>query len=575
MTQKFMVGMLNTSLVAGLGVAAAGVLLSVSRKRYSARCRKGIWIFMAICFLMPFHLFRFPGTYSLEVPNVVLHEFERRTVNGAGNAGGMDGVGQDAQNQAVQNGKLQVPVESAVKINLTVADVLFAVWAIVCVALTVYFAEGYRRMRGKIRRWSTRCEDEGVQEIFSELAAGCGLKRIPEVRIVRDSSAGPFTTGVVKNMIILPEEALPEKDLRFILKHELIHCKNRDILWRLLFLTVNVIHWFNPFAWFLRKAAEQDMEIACDEAVVARASRADRKEYSDVIMAWVERSRYEGSVVSTGYVQEVKFLKRRFDGIFSGGGKKKGILLAGGVFVIVLLTGCILHIQSGGNVFAARKIPVDYGIEVRTDVDGDGGTDKVFTRDNVSGDYAFTQVHVQFSDGQIARRDYPDYWGSYIVTGDLNGDGAADVVSMRISKGSTYGGGEVSVLHAGTDEAGEKTILEYPSHFIQNPDLELKWVGWESYTGEDIPDDEYYTAQPESFAPENWDFSCMGAAIIEKDGKTMLRLIAFLDKSAECVVSAKCIDCTWHGDGWYIEDIQMIYDYWGDDWEDKLLGGIL
>ena len=574
MTQKWIISMLNTSVVMGLGIALISILLFVSRKKYSARCRKGIWIFLAVCFLVPFSWFRFPGAYSLEVPNVVLYEFERQTVGNGFTSGEdsvvtdleADGAGIDGQGQPVQVEASQPSPKQGERARLTAADVLFAVWLMVAVVLAVYFAEGYRRMRSKIRRWSSRCEGERVQEVFAELAAEYGLKRIPEVRILKDSSAGPFTTGVLKNIIILPDENLQEKDLRFILKHELTHCKNKDILWRLLFLVVNVIYWFHPLVWFLRKTAEQDMEIACDEAVVSKASREDRKEYSDVIMSWVEQSRYRGSVVSTGYVHGVKFLKRRFDSIFGGGGKKNGILLAGGALVLVLLIGCTLHIQGGGNVYAARKIPIDYGIEVRTDVNGDGETDRVYVTDNnLNGwDSVLTILSVRLSNGEGVSVRYPERWDSYVVTGDLTGNGAADIVLVRGGWMTNHGIGTVAVLHLQTDESGKLELVEYPGNFIRNPDLEPEWVGgWEDYPYPE--DDVSIYAEP----PTVMDGDYFGATIIEKDGKTMLRLVMLAEAQTD---SGMCIDCSYTPEGWYIEDIQMVYSYYGGDWDERLLG---
>ena len=99
------------------------------------------------------------------------------------------------------------------------------------------------------------------------------------------------------------------------------------------------------------------MEIACDEEVVNKASREKRMEYSDVILSWVERSKYRGNAVSTGYVKGVGFLKRRFDSILNGGKKKNGLLLVGGIFLFALFLGCMIRLQ-GGKVYAEKKYPL-------------------------------------------------------------------------------------------------------------------------------------------------------------------------------------------------------------------------
>lgn len=61
---------------------------------------------------------------------------------------------------------------------------------------------------------------------------------------------------------------------------------------------------------------------------------------------------------------------------------------------------------------AENQSNIDYGIEVRTDVDGDGNTDRVRVYDTVSGDYAFTQVSAILNDGSNFFIDYPDSWAS-------------------------------------------------------------------------------------------------------------------------------------------------------------------
>lgn len=569
MMGKFMFGVFNTSVVMGLSIAAAGILLRASWKSYNAGCRKRIWIFMAFCFLIPFHLFHFPGAYTAEIPNIVLQEFESQGANGAGKQVTADADMQSAQNQTGQGQAVdalapQFSGQGNSGMELTVADVLFVVWACVCVLLTVYYVMGYRKMRGRIRRWSSECEDGYVQQVIAEVAAECKLKRIPEVRIMKDSEEGPFTTGVLRNIIILPDDALHEKDLRFILKHEAIHCRNHDISWKLLFLTVNIIHWFNPLAWYLRSTMEQDMEIACDEEVVIKASSEKRREYTDVIMSWVERSGYRGSAVSTGYVKGVGFLKRRFDSILNGGKKKNGLLLAGSICLFALFIGCVIQLQSGGKVYAEKKIAIDAGHEVRTDVDGDGKTDKVYVSDNnMDGwDSVETYLSVSLSSGEYTLITYPDRWFSHVVTGDLSGNGAADIVLVRIAWGGMHDIGDVKVMHVETDETGKPELVEYPRNFIQNPNLEPKWVGaWEDFL---FPEDmDMFAEQPVVMGED-----LFGATIIEKDGKTMLRVIEMIDAETD---SGRCIDCSYTTEGWYIEDMQMIYEY-GGGWRGGLLG---
>lgn len=76
MMGEFIIGVLNTSAVMGLSIALFSFILSFRGKRYNAKCRKTIWILMAICLLIPFRFIAVSGTYTAEIPHVVLREAE-------------------------------------------------------------------------------------------------------------------------------------------------------------------------------------------------------------------------------------------------------------------------------------------------------------------------------------------------------------------------------------------------------------------------------------------------------------------------------------------------------------------
>ena len=300
-------------------------------------------------------------------------------------------------------------------------------------------------------------------------------------------------------------------------------------------LYANIIHWFNPLVWMLRKLMDQDMEVVCDETVVQSATREERQEYGNVIMAWVERSQggHQKNVFATSYVSGSQFLKRRFDSIFDESNRKQGNVLVGVTILVLIFFSCMIRVEAGTKLYLPSKILIDSGIEVKTDVDGDGETEKVRVTDNVSGDYAFTQVRVIFSDGDMDFIDYDeDFYASHIIIGDLSGNGAADIVVMKYSRGSTFAGGDVSVLYV-----SDGRLEEYPCNFIKAPSLDIEL--------------------PDGFSIEDWWVSWQGATIIERDGKTLLRLLEPDDVKQGTVI---CIDCSYRENGWYIESAEKIPD---------------
>ncbi|MCM1263131.1 MAG: M56 family metallopeptidase [Butyrivibrio sp.] len=553
---EFIFAVLNTSLVVGTSIVVLHIFFLLFGSSYSAKCRKAIWILTAICLLLPFRLFVTPRAYTAEIPNVVLKEIDYvKTSHEQG------GVGQTAPTDFSR----QNPSKAVSRLEITLAEMAFILWICIGILMAGYYTAGYWRMKRKIKRWGNKCGNESIRKVLVEVSNQYGLKKIPGLYILHNSSAGPFTTGVLKNVVVLPDEVKSERDLGFIMKHEILHCKNKDIWWKLLFLVVNIIHWFNPLVWMLRRTAEQDMEIACDEELTFNKTKEYREEYCDVIMSWVTKNQYKGSTLATGYVQGVNFLKRRFSSIFDSRRKKKGILLIGATCIFIMFVGSMIQVKSGAKIYARRRIPILNGIEVRTDVDGDREVDKVFVSDNNPDgwDLVETSVSVRLSSGEEMWINYPERWDSYLVTGDLSGNGAADIVLVKIAWMSNHGVGDVTVLHVQTDKAEKPELVEYPRNFIQNPELEPEWIGgWENYPyAEDIG---IFAEQPFTL-----DEDCFGAAIIEKDKKTMLRVIKLVDAQTD---SGMCIDCSYTLEGWYIEDIQMVYDYYGGGWDEKLLG---
>ena len=125
-------------------------------------------------------------------------------------------------------------------------------------------------------------------------------RRLSRLRCVKESKRrrlrvleglpGPFLWGVFRPVICLPA-GLEEKERRYILEHEECHRKRRDPLVKCLILLVVSFHWFNPAAWLACVLCSRDMEIACDEAVLAAAGMTgrERKAYAASLLKYAAR----------------------------------------------------------------------------------------------------------------------------------------------------------------------------------------------------------------------------------------------------------------------------------------------
>lgn len=93
----------------------------------------------------------------------------------------------------------------------------------------------------------------------------------------------PFILGVIRPHIYIPE-ALQVQDLIHVLAHERSHIIRKDHLWKPLGFLLLAIYWFNPLIWAAYILLCRDIEIACDEKVIANLSIADRKAYSNALL---------------------------------------------------------------------------------------------------------------------------------------------------------------------------------------------------------------------------------------------------------------------------------------------------
>lgn len=89
----------------------------------------------------------------------------------------------------------------------------------------------------------------------------------------------PAVYGILRPKIVLPT-SWAERDLELVLLHERTHIRRLDNLWRMLAFVIVALHWFNPVAWIFLKLLLTDLELACDEGVLAQLGEDRKKEYA-------------------------------------------------------------------------------------------------------------------------------------------------------------------------------------------------------------------------------------------------------------------------------------------------------
>ncbi|MBQ8509264.1 MAG: hypothetical protein IJ493_05080 [Clostridia bacterium] len=103
-----------------------------------------------------------------------------------------------------------------------------------------------------------------------------------------DRVRSPFVMGIWKPRIFVPF-GLNDETMRYVLAHERFHIRHGDHAVRLFSYGLLALHWFNPLCWLAYRLMGWDMELRCDEAVLA--SGESRTAYSETLLALAANSR--------------------------------------------------------------------------------------------------------------------------------------------------------------------------------------------------------------------------------------------------------------------------------------------
>lgn len=99
-----------------------------------------------------------------------------------------------------------------------------------------------------------------------------------------ETVSSPFVLGILKPRIYLPY-AMDGKNLAHVVAHEQAHIKRKDHWWKPLGFLLLTVYWFNPLMWLAYILLCRDIELACDEKVIAELGNEQRADYTQALVA--------------------------------------------------------------------------------------------------------------------------------------------------------------------------------------------------------------------------------------------------------------------------------------------------
>ncbi|MBP8854804.1 MAG: M56 family metallopeptidase, partial [Flavonifractor sp.] len=315
--REFLSGLFEVSLTMGAVTALLLILSPVWKRRFRPQWRCWAWLLVALRLAVPFNV-------SLPRAPVVLEAPAPAAVSAAWvEEGGFQGVELTAR--TLPPGEA-APEAVGRGLSLTTAELAFAVWAAVAAGVLAGRLLRYAAFRRRTARW---CTPAGAYEGVPVYA--CALL------------SSPALTGLLRPRILLPE-GVEEERRAFALAHEAMHARRRDLWRKALLLWVCALHWFNPLVWLLRRAAERDMEIACDAAVLAGRDGEWRRRYGAALLSFVPVGR--PAPLTSQFAGGARGLKERFRALMDASAKRPGRAALLLVLCAALLGGPLVACQS-------------------------------------------------------------------------------------------------------------------------------------------------------------------------------------------------------------------------------------
>ena len=127
---------------------------------------------------------------------------------------------------------------------------------------------------------------------------------------VSSAVKSPCLAGLVP-AVYLTEDVLQTNSAELILRHELTHLRHLDFLWSLCRTAAVIVYWWNPFIWLAAICSKRDAELACDEAVAAGLSDAQRLVYARAILAQAPRRAAALSLAGPPVRERILFLTKK------------------------------------------------------------------------------------------------------------------------------------------------------------------------------------------------------------------------------------------------------------------------
>lgn len=182
-------------------------------------------------------------------------------------------------------------------------------WSVLSILLVVSFIGNvicamklflsYHMISHVLKKYRT-VDDEIIKNLIIKINRELGQNVSFRIVCSREI-ATPFIFGLYRPVIVLPEISLSEKEWYYILSHEVAHFYHKDLWVRFACELLQVVYWWNPFIYRLRRQLIGFQERHVDTIVMRKL---DEKQQMDYLSCLARIARLQSVVYRDKWVAE-------------------------------------------------------------------------------------------------------------------------------------------------------------------------------------------------------------------------------------------------------------------------------
>ena len=216
-----------------------------------------------------------------------------------------------------------------------VVNIITIIWSAGFLLVFSYYIVSHFHFRKYILSNTTFMTDEKARIIWAEEKRYANIQNNLDI-VISPNVKTPLSIGLLRGTtkVVLPEREYTEEELRLIFRHELVHIGREDSCTKLFILFCTAICWFNPLMWIAMRKSADDLELSCDETVLADSDDITRKQYAKLILETEGDHRGFTTCLSAS----VTALRYRLSNIVKKRKRKNGGVVVGIILFILMMT---------------------------------------------------------------------------------------------------------------------------------------------------------------------------------------------------------------------------------------------